>query len=431
MSYQALVCRISHLRPIDGADRIRLATVGSYSVIVGLDVREGDLGVFFETDGQLSLRYCEENNLLRKRDPETGEQTGGYFEENRRVRAIKLKGVKSEGYWAPLSSLAYTGCDLSLLDEGDQFDHLDGEEICCKYITPATRRRRGECRPSRGATVMFPKHVETDQLRRLGGMIPKGAVIYITEKTHGTSLRVGHVLDDLPIPRRPFSAFFARLFRLPTHHRSWTYLNGSRNVVIEKSAGDGWYGTNLFRLKATEGIRLQKGEILFGELVGFTDTGQPIMCPHDTAVLKDKKAEARFGKQVLYRYGCADGECRLLVYRIAMVNEDGYLVDLSHPQMVARCRELGLAPVPLLDCFVYDGDLEGLLQRIDRMINGESGTDALPSTIDPSHPIEGVIVRVESDATTHVHFYKEKSWTFKLLEGIAKEKDVVDIEEAA
>ena len=75
-AYSALVCKISNFRPIKGADRIQLATVAGYNVIVGKDVSEGKLGVFYGQEGYLTREHLLENKLYKKA-PDTGEKMGG------------------------------------------------------------------------------------------------------------------------------------------------------------------------------------------------------------------------------------------------------------------------------------------------------------------------------------------------------------------
>jgi hypothetical protein len=432
--YKALVCRVSSVRPIPGADKIRLAAVGAYNVIVGLDVAEGNLVCFFEQDGQLSEEFAQVNDLVRRKD-EDGKPAGGYFEPNRRVRAIKMRGVRSEGFICSLEMLAYTGYDISKLKEGDQFDALSDHPICSKYYTPATRRRMGQRgKSSRGETPMFKKHPDTEAFKRAGQMIPAGALIHISSKLHGTSGRLGHVLEEYEIKRNPFAAFFARVFKRPTTRKEWVYLNGSRNVIMEKRTGEGYYGKEAFRTNATDSIRLHKGEVIYFELVGYTETGAPIMASQSTQGLRDKEIERRFSKEIIYRYGCAPYQCDLYIYRITQVNEDGEAIDLSWHQVVCRCKELALKPVPTFETFIHDGDLEALTKKLSLLVDGVEREDeepkAIPSRLDPTHPEEGVVIRYESEVGTG--WLKHKSFVFGCLEGYLKERDdYVDLEEVA
>lgn len=77
------------------------------------------MGIYFPTDGQLSMQYCDHNNLVRKKD-ENGNNIGGYMDPAKRnVTTIRLRGEKSDGLFMPLESLAFTGANLTSLKNGD------------------------------------------------------------------------------------------------------------------------------------------------------------------------------------------------------------------------------------------------------------------------------------------------------------------------
>src|SRR5262249_4631144 len=110
VSYQAIVSAIT-VRPHPNANKLQLGTVHGHQVVVGLDVKDGQLGVFFPTDGQLSHDMCRSNDLYNE---STCKELGltanhyGYFSENRRVRAQKFRGEKSDGVWFELELLQWT-----------------------------------------------------------------------------------------------------------------------------------------------------------------------------------------------------------------------------------------------------------------------------------------------------------------------------------
>src|SRR6185369_6632315 len=103
--YEAIIAKLTNLRPHSNADRLQLATVQGNQVVVGLDYTEGTLGIFFPTDGQLSMEFATANDLIARRDETTGEKAGGFFDQNRRVRCQRFRGEKSDGYWCKLDSL--------------------------------------------------------------------------------------------------------------------------------------------------------------------------------------------------------------------------------------------------------------------------------------------------------------------------------------
>lgn len=114
--YGDYITTLKGLRKHSNADRLQCVEVFGQNVIVDLSYQEGQKVVFFPSDGQLSLEYATDNNLVRKKD-ENGNNIGGYMDaEKRNVTAIRLRGEKSEGLVLPIETLAkYT--DISKLKE--------------------------------------------------------------------------------------------------------------------------------------------------------------------------------------------------------------------------------------------------------------------------------------------------------------------------
>ena len=116
--YCAYITTLKGLRKHSNADRLQCVEVFGQNVIVDLSYQEGQKVVFFPSDGQLSLEYATDNNLVRKKD-ENGNNIGGYMDaEKRNVTAIRLRGEKSEGLVLPVETLSkYT--DISKLKDFD------------------------------------------------------------------------------------------------------------------------------------------------------------------------------------------------------------------------------------------------------------------------------------------------------------------------
>src|SRR5688572_30691132 len=185
MSYEAIVTPIK-VRPHPNADRLQLGLVaGGEQVIVGLETKDGELGIYFPCDGQLSHEFCVANKLYRPTVAAgLGVEGNGLFEENRRVRAQKLRGEKSDGFWVPLSYLTEFGfTPQSSLQSGTTLTEFGGVEICNKYLTKATQAQIAKGPKVRKDTPNFPKHVNTMQFRFLEDL-PRDSIIYVSEKLH-------------------------------------------------------------------------------------------------------------------------------------------------------------------------------------------------------------------------------------------------------
>lgn len=428
MSYQALITPITNLQDIPKADRLKLATVAGSSVVVGLDSKVGDLGIFFPTDGLLSDAYCTANDLYSRVD-EAGNKAGGFFTPGKpRVRAQRFRGAKSDGLWMPLTSLDFTGVNTSTLRNGTALTELNGITLCEKYETRATKaaRLQGKTSNTRRETLWFKKHFETEKFRFVSDRIFNEAesIVYITEKVHGTSFRYGHVQDNDAQPT--WQKWVNRLVGRQMFAPTYVYLTGSKNVILGRTSGEGYYGTNDFRHAVVANLELRKGEVIYGEIVGDVTTGSSIM-PSQPIPSELKELRAAYGDTMHFRYGCAPGTQRTFIYRITQTNDDGVTLELSWNQVRQRCTELGLEAVPQLfyttPVSVRPDDVANLCKIVEELTTG-------CSTIDKTHMREGVVVRVER--TDGTMFAKHKSFEFGVLEGYIKlSDDYVDTEESA
>lgn len=449
------IVKVNLLRPHTNADRLQIATFFGNDTCVSLDVKMGDVGIYFPSDLQLSLAFAEVNNLLRKKD-ENGNNIGGFLDPDKRnVTAIKLRGEKSDGLFLPLKSLESFG-DITVLREGDRIDNFNGHEICCKYI-PRCNVRHGHIsdgNKTRKKKVpiapLFSEHADTEQLAYNLGAFKSGDEIEITLKMHGTSQRTGY----LPVFKGYKKTLLDKIFRRegqPIY--DWGYVSGTRRTVLENFEG-GYYGSNEFReahSKFFEG-RLNKGEEVFYEVVGFTHTGAPIMASGDNKKLNDKEFVTQYGTTTVFSYGCDPTgkktmygkdetsafavemdvpQSDIYVYRMTMTNEDGFTVEYTPDFMRYRCEQMGVKTVPVFANFIlHDYDLEMDTRTVGEIVKdvAEKYYDG-PDPVGKTHIREGVVVRIINRPKFCA--YKHKNWYFKALEGIVKvEAEAPDIEEA-
>jgi hypothetical protein len=459
MSYSAIVCRI-RVHPHPKADRLQLGTAYGAQVVVGLDAKDGDLGIFFPCDGQLSDKFCNHNDLYPRFDEQGRRIGGGFFDpKNRRVRAQGFRGEKSEGFWCPISYLdgMLSKESIALLKDGDQFTDLDGVNICSRYETEATKvAGAANCQKPIAAKKhpLFKEHADTKQFAYEVSKIPVGSVVHISEKLHGTSgryafFREKHTFTGWRKYVFAFIGFLAGVLRVKdVAFTSKRLLVGSRRVQLKSALSEtSFYGDENFRFAVANGLKegIRMNETIYGELVGYQKPGSPIMGSVQTAQLNDKEFQKKYGDTITYKYGCPDGVSRFYIYRITQTNEHGYVVDLTVPQIKARCKALGFDYVPELSgpLLVAPGS-EGLdrmglthpliqssstgtLQRLETLVEGFLDG---PSTLDDSHIREGVVVRVDAP-NGDTYFLKAKSFAFKVLEGIVKDTGAVDLEECS
>ncbi len=459
MSYNAIACSIKNIEKHPNADRLQICEVlGGFKVITGLETKIGDSGIYFPIDGQLNEEFAEANNLVEKYD-EFGKKisSSGDLSSNRRIRALTLRGVRSEGIWLPLDCLNYLDGKIPFDDvkkfaidsivEGYEFDHIGEVEICSKYIpnlkhkkigpTPGPKtpkHREGDYRNYK----YFHRHRDTTILLKVIDSIKADTELCVTAKLHGTSAITGYVPVENKLnwfKRKVNRAYeivenVAHMFKIPLKLKrkfsveDYKYLNGSRNVVFEGKE-DTFY-KDQFRELAANMFRdqLHKGETVYYEIVGYATNGKPLMKSHvvNKEIKKSFVGSDKFKEEMVYSYGCEFGNFDIYVYRITKINDIGVCVDLSWDDLKYRCRELGIKYVPELDRFVHDGISSNLIKRLDKFL---SETELKPSIVDPSHIEEGVCLRVIDDSVNPV-IYKKHSFAFKVMEG---KLDVPDAEE--
>ena len=434
MAYAAYITTLKNVRPHPNADRLLLADCFGNTVCVGLDYAEGELGIYFPTDGQLSEEFSTVNNLVRKKD-DAGNNIGGYMDPAKRnVQAIRLRGEKSDGLFMRLDCLEYTGVDILTLKPGDQITVVNGHEICQKYIprkNPSRSHVSGNKTRKKKVPIapLFAEHADTEQLAYNLGAFKVGDQIEITLKMHGTSQRTGY----LPVLKGYKRSLLDRLLRREgTPIYDWGYVSGTRRTVLENYDG-GYYGSNEFReehSKIFEG-KLWKGETVYYEVVGYTKDGGTIMGKANNKKLNDKEFIKQYGNETTFSYGCESGQSDMYVYRMTMTNENGQVIEYTPDFIRYRCEMMGVKTVPVFTQFYLDPvALEFETRTPGEIIQNcaECYYDG-PDPIGKTHVREGVVVRIVNRPKFTA--YKHKNFEFKVLEGIIKDTaEAPDMEEA-
>lgn len=396
------VIKVNSISSIEGADRIQIVNLFGTQVIVGKDVEIGDILIYADSNMQMSHEFLSINNLFRNKELNLDKEKSGYFEDNGRVKCIKMKGVISDGFLFPPDYLEYAYDKEFKI--GEEFTELNGHKIACKYI-PKISRTPGSGRGDKTSLKkrecpMFVEHFDTGQFFKEKDKIPAGTVCYIEEKIHGTSHRIGNMLLEKEVSK--FKKYFYKLFDyLP---KEWIYLNGTRRVVHFPKKINHTYHDNTMREEVLEKVRGQlfKGEELYLELFGYEKSGGCIQ--------KD------------FPYGCKQGEYRAILYRVTMNNEDGKVIDYNREAVYRRAEELGFEKPVLFEKFYYDGtNMSELEEHVIHYAQGQSAMaeDTLK---------EGVCVWFINNKG-YWEALKYKSDNFRLKESSNKDKGIIDQED--
>jgi len=530
-SYVPVVASLEDVTPIPGADRIVSATARGYRLVVSVDRKVGELGVVFPAEGVLDLQFAHAAGLLIKH-PLTGDKLDGYLADPPRIRNLTLRGVRTEALWLPLADFCAAVKRAVRSASNPRYSTLvsqpvpvlpsykDGDEVgpievvgglgdtppafvvARKYMPPvaATDRRDESQQPAskstraqraaakvraaqqaaeRLARAALPEHYNTPPAHRSAYHLPLGAVVWKTEKLHGTSGRDGIVSmpSTLPAWKRAINRVAGIVGRQPFD--AHVHVSGTRHVtrIVQPLRPD---QTPDMRRDISDWFapRLHTGECVYYEIVGYNHGGKPIQkqrvgtAKGETAVLR-----SAWGEVIEYAYGCKpDGvpikpgqpypmvsswsnvrpQQRVFVYR---VTQDG--LELPFEEMRRRVAEIGAESPPLLgswqhapsmtraiaenngpelerialldaDAFTREATRE-TMRRARDMAEGVTRPPAgMPSSLDPTHPLEGVVLRADRGShlgATHVAC-KLKAHAFGVLEGYAKDRGEVDIEEA-
>lgn len=408
-NYAAVVVQIKSITPLKGCDNVVGTPLLGFQAIVSKDTKIGDIGIIFPAECQLSTEYSSENNLYRHGDRNRDESAKGYLEDNSRIKAMKFRGHRSDCLFMPLESLAYTGAKLDELKEGDTFDKINGHEICKKYQVVLTRReatlQKNKEKFVRVDKAFLPEHYDSDNFFRNYHVVPEDTRVVVTQKLHGTSIRVGNtiVARNLSLPER-----LLRRLGVKVAETEFDYVFGSRKVIkdINNPNQNHYYATDIW---TSEGRKLEglvpENYLVYGELIGWTPDGAPI--------------------QKGYTYNVPEKTCDLYIYRVAFVNGQGKVVDLAWEQVKEFCRDAGLKYVPELWVGIMRDLAEIHINNfLDKNFVEQGYTWAVPLAKE-SPCDEGVCVRVDGMAP---YILKAKSPMFLQHESKMLDTGEADLE---
>lgn len=337
INYAAQVFKVPPLQKAENSDRLFRMVLGGMSVIVDASWidREGQLMVVFPAESQLAFKLAHGANLHRHAELNKDQNDTGYLEDNLRVRAIRLRGNASNALALPLEKVAsiYGAFDVNV---GDVFDHIGDEEVVKKYELPVKKplTNREEQRRKkvfkRVIGSMLPEHYDTANIRFAPTTTEEDAVVYVTQKLHGSSARIANV----PTLVKPtLRSRVAKFFGVPVKDTVYDVIGGSRRVIKDAHdpyKGPGFYGAeNDIWDQAVDrwGHLIPKGFAVYGELIGWAGD-RPI--------------------QRGYTYNLPPGEMEFYVYRVAVITPDAEIVDLPWSRARQWCAERGFKTVPTL-----------------------------------------------------------------------------------
>jgi len=413
---EACVVTLKNISSIEGADKIKQADVylkdiKLTQVVVGVETKEDTKVVYF--DSNICINEC-----LTQDFPDLAK----YLGKHNRVKTIKLKGIISNGLCVDLDKFyKYFKNEKeakSTLVEGYSFSKIREQDICKKYIVMVnepskSKKTKGKGKiSSRMIPGIFAFHCDTNQLLRNIHKINPDDIISISAKFHGSSSIVSNCLVKKKLN---FKERIAKKLGVKVVETEYDYIYASRRVIKNKEFPNSksFYSEDIWAKSGRENFegKLNKGETVYYEIVGFLENGKYI--------------------QKQYDYGCTSPNYKIVVYRITSTNIDGVVTEYSWSSMKERCKELN---VPMVKEYYY-GKAKDLypnisienhwqinfVEQLKKDFLEKKSADCINDV-----PDEGIVIRRESIS---IDVYKLKSELFILRESKLKDDEVEDIED--
>ena len=329
------------VEPHENADALELAAVGGYrAVVVKGRYRTGDLAVYVP-EGSVVPAYLQERLGL------VGRLAG---RQKDRVKAIRLRGVLSQGLVVPLEA------DGTLVNgEGGAVAVREGEDYAAhlgveKYVPPVPASMAGAVwAAGQDRTLAY----DVENVKRWPDALVPGERVVVTEKVHGTLLGVGVLPDPLAHPDHSRVVVFSKGL-------------GAKGLAFDTSGGD----ANLYtRVAADYGV----ADAVLGVFGDAQALDEPVFVVGEA-----------FGAGVQDLHYGADAGAGRPGFRVFDVyvgrrGRGGYLDDAA---LDRACAAMGLDRVPVL----YRGPYSAAV--LAELTDGaESMTGA------GAHLREGVVVR--------------------------------------
>lgn len=444
VNYLAKIVKIDnfHKHSDPEVTKLKCCCIDGFNIITGIDSEPG-LYVYFPTACCINPKFLSYANLYRHGELNVDQTKTGMFDDNGRVKAIRLRGELSEGFIIPivvLENWVMSTVNVELkVEEGTEFDSIehDGKTFWVnkKYIpkntcTPGApgSGNSGKGKQPKGLDKIienqFRFHYDTVLIKKCPHVLHPSDLISITSKVHGTSGISAYVLCKQELNWKQ------KIARWLTGEEfdKYDYLYSSRSVIknqyYNKSVQGGFYGVDVWKY-ADDIVRpcLSKGMTAYYEIIGFLPNGGYIQKNYDYGCLPPVGDEA-------YTYG---KHFKVQIYRVTITDVSGKVHEFSAREVQLWAQMVGLTPVEQY-YYGYAKDLypdldpsehwnENFLSKLanDKKFYMECNSP----TCDNKVPHEGIVIKIENMKS---EAFKLKCFKFLDGEGKALDKGEIDIE---
>ena len=345
--YMVPYTSILDIQPHNNAERLEVATVYGFQVIVSKDrYKIGDKAVYIPIDSILPEK------LEKKIFPEDSKvKLSGS-----RVRQIKLRGLASQGMLIDPKDISdYT--DVSKLKDEQDLKTILGVKKYQPTIRSVSLKTAGGKRNKKDENPLFHKYNGLDNIKWLPNKFGAETQVVIQEKLHGTNARA----SIMPFAANYFMKKLKQLFRLAPKNEN---CYGSNNVEVSAKAdykgfyGEDVYGSTFKKLDVFN--KLKFGEAVYGEIIGP-------------------------GIQKGYTYGLT--EHAFILFDVKVLQADGTQKWLNPSEVKTFAEERGFQLVPILYEGPFNKDLAYSLTKG-------------PSVFCPKEKVrEGIVIKAAKDYT--------------------------------
>lgn len=442
INYLAKIVKLedSNFSPHPNADRLKLIHLYGNTISTSIDTEPGYY-VYFPVECVIAAEFLKFHNLYRESTLNANPEEKGFFEESGRVKCIKLRGIASEGFIMPITSLfRFAGeyeCPVGLEEFNDYtFDTVEGIKLVWKYVIQVKTAGVNLNGKVRRASMVdkiveeqFRFHIDTPKLQDNIYKLNPHDLIQISIKQHGTSAIFCNLLTKRTLNWREK---LARKIGISVVDSEYTTFCASRKVIkdptLNPNVTQGFYDYDIWNL-GLEVIKnyLTKGMTVYAEIVGYMPTGSAIQGQWDYKCVYDPKVYkyAEMSAVQMYQAKLFD----IIIYRITSTNVDGKVHEYSARQVYQWCLENGLHPVNELyygragDLFDLDTQNHWNENFIDKLREKYLEKDSI--LCNNKVPEEGIVIRKE---VTNIDVYKFKANRFLQKETQELDKGTIDIE---
>lgn len=377
-NYLIEIIKCPEIKIHPNADKLSILEVFGNTIVIGKDdYVKGELLAYFPVESCIAAEFLHHFNLFDNPALNADGVTKSYFSpKGRRVKAVSLRSIPSQGFVFKVSKLAeFFKCSEKEFAVGTSFDTVGDFVLATKYIRnnpvpaqiiqkskvpnwvknslqflprpvrtkiyPLVSKYFGVLPPSDGiksqlVAGQFKSHYKTEQLGRNIFLLNPDDDITISSKIHGTS---GIFCNILCKKNLKFKDKLKKRFGSNVPEREYRLVYSSRNVLQNRR--DGKYTDSVWGRHAAEFEgKIQEGVSLYCEILGWVNDGKQV--------------------QKGYCYGIEQGKSEAWVYRITQTDEFGKVYEFSWNEIVEFCNANGFKTVPEY----YSGEAKDLFPEI-------------------------------------------------------------------